>query len=378
VISRHEGAEIRTEGDSFYVVFTSLGQAVTAGIEILEEAERAERHADQPIRVGIGIHAGETIDGEDGIVGSAVNIAARVCASAKPGQLLVTETVRALTRGYLPATFVPVGKRRLKGITDPLALFEVRRGAMAGVRAARIPQAVAIGGAFAAAVIVVAVVAATMAIDGWLTAADDGSSVSPPPSASGSTPSAVDALPSSSPVLDPDAPFPTVDEERLLGLLDERDRERCVRADPSDGPVYSVLLRGSEGFQSQAVSLPYVAAIDCALGGISAPDRLLYWDIRPPLGDSPLSATGDASAIVFQQAGRVGASAGGCADGIPAQEAWSFGDASGDLVCYKTTTGDAVLLWSRDGSLLLGRAVRDDRDMAALLGWWEDVARFHD
>ena len=61
-----------------------------------------------------------------------------------------------------------------------------------------------------------------------------------------------------------------------------------------------------------------------------------------------------------------------------AHEAWSFGDASGDLVCFETATGDAVLLWSRDGSDLLGRATRDDRDMAALLAWWQDVARFHD
>ena len=81
---------------------------------------------------------------------------------------------------------------------------------------------------------------------------------------------------------------------------------------------------------------------------------------------------------MFQQAGRVGAATGSCADEPPAHEAWSFGGASGDLVCYETVTGDAVLIWSRDDSRLLGRAVRDDRDMAALLAWWQDVARFHD
>ena len=105
-ISRHQGAEIRTEGDSFYVVFSSIGEAVTAGLEILEDAEAASTSTGQPRSAsGSAAHTGETLDGEEGIVSSAVNIAARVCAIAKPGQLLVTETVRALTRGYLPVAF---------------------------------------------------------------------------------------------------------------------------------------------------------------------------------------------------------------------------------------------------------------------------------
>ena len=102
-IARFEGAEIRTEGDSFYVVFTSVGSAVRAGLAILDDAGAADGPADAaPIRVGIGIHAGETVDTDEGIVSSAVNIAARVCSAAGPGQLLVTETVRGLTRAICP------------------------------------------------------------------------------------------------------------------------------------------------------------------------------------------------------------------------------------------------------------------------------------
>lgn len=97
VVGRFDGAEIRTEGDSFYVVFSSVGSAVQAGLAILESADKASSEpGDEPIRVGIGIHAGETTDGEQGIVSSAVNIAARVCSVAGPGELLVTDTVRYL------------------------------------------------------------------------------------------------------------------------------------------------------------------------------------------------------------------------------------------------------------------------------------------
>src|SRR5205814_8994270 len=63
--------------------------------------------------------------GGEGPVGLAVDIAARVCAQARPGELLVTDTVRALTRTRRPVRFVPRGSPRLKGIAEPIAWFAV-------------------------------------------------------------------------------------------------------------------------------------------------------------------------------------------------------------------------------------------------------------
>src|SRR6187402_3808577 len=74
VIDEHMGAEIRTEGDSFYVVFDSVAETVLAGMAIVDACEEASR-AGHPMRVGVGIHAGETLDAEEGIVSAAVNIA---------------------------------------------------------------------------------------------------------------------------------------------------------------------------------------------------------------------------------------------------------------------------------------------------------------
>ena len=62
---------------------------------------------------------------DDGYVGSAVNIAARLCAQAGPGEVIVSETVRALTRTVLPVTFKPRGRRQLKGISEPIEVFAV-------------------------------------------------------------------------------------------------------------------------------------------------------------------------------------------------------------------------------------------------------------
>jgi hypothetical protein len=58
-------------------------------------------------------------------VGSPVNIAARICAQAGPGEVLVSETVRALTTTVLPVQFKSRGRRQLKGIADPIELFAV-------------------------------------------------------------------------------------------------------------------------------------------------------------------------------------------------------------------------------------------------------------
>jgi branched-chain amino acid transport system substrate-binding protein len=128
-VSRHRGAEVKTEGDSFYVVFTSVSAAVQCGLAIAAEAGSGSPVADgtrhEPIAVGIGIHAGETIETPEGYVGGPVNIAARICALARPGDVLVSDTVRALTATVLPVIFTPLGRRQLKGVKESLLLYRV-------------------------------------------------------------------------------------------------------------------------------------------------------------------------------------------------------------------------------------------------------------
>jgi outer membrane protein assembly factor BamB len=130
VIGGFGGAEIRTEGDSFYVVFPSASGAVLGGLAILAAAAAAA-HSDpaESFNVGIGVHAGETAEHGEGPIGSAVNIAARVCAQARPGELLVTDTVRSLTRTRLTVRFTPRGSPTLKGIREPIPLFAVQPAA---------------------------------------------------------------------------------------------------------------------------------------------------------------------------------------------------------------------------------------------------------
>ena len=124
VVARDGGAEIKTEGDSFYVVLPSASAAVRCGLDLLS-ACKEPTDGGAAIDVGIGVHAGESVAHQGGFVGSAINIAARICAVAGPGQLLASETIRELTRSIVPAQFVFAGRRQLKGLAEPLALYSV-------------------------------------------------------------------------------------------------------------------------------------------------------------------------------------------------------------------------------------------------------------
>jgi branched-chain amino acid transport system substrate-binding protein len=125
-VARYRGAEIKTEGDSFYVVFSAVSAAVQCGLAITEGAREtaAGGASDRDvIRVGVGVHAGETVDTPEGFVGSPINIAQRICSVAPAGQVLVSDTVRALTQTVLPVTFTPFGRRQLKGVSEPMLLY---------------------------------------------------------------------------------------------------------------------------------------------------------------------------------------------------------------------------------------------------------------
>jgi len=145
-VAKAGGGEINTAGDSFYIVFPTARQALQAGMGILREAERHSRdRPDRPLRIGIGIHAGEPVPHEGQHVGSAVNIAARLAQEAAAGELLVSEVVRQLLR---TSGAPPMREREglvLKGVQDPPRVYAVVRPDVKGeTRAAPAPSEVAI------------------------------------------------------------------------------------------------------------------------------------------------------------------------------------------------------------------------------------------
>ena len=368
-VARHAGAEIRTEGDSFYVVFGSARRAVACGLAIVAAADRASRdHPGRPIKVGIGINAGETVLRGEGFVGSAVNIAARVCAEARAGELLVTRAVRDAVGLGGGLTFVARGSRRLKGIADPIPLFTVRTEAEPRRRVvitrSWAPLSLAAGAAIVAAVVILAV---AVSVRGGPFAAAPSPMSEPTRSAVAASvdPSAASASPSS----DPQAAA----EAELIARLDESIAPHCERADPDDRPAFRIDSATAEQYGLEnPVLIGYAAGVICEITSFTAPDELSYWWARQTID---FGAVDVPEALLHNEAGRGGIPLGGdCADGAPAFGEWEHLGSSGMILC-RELYGDAVLRWTYDGTPILGQASRRDGDLAALLRWWEAEAR---
>ncbi len=79
----------------------------------------------EPLRLRIGLNAGEPVAEDGDIFGTAVQLAARVCAHAQPGQILAANVVRELAagKGFL---FSDQGDTALRGFEDPVRLYELR------------------------------------------------------------------------------------------------------------------------------------------------------------------------------------------------------------------------------------------------------------
>ena len=121
-----DGRLVETRGDEALAAFSSARHAVGAAVDLQRRlrlpAEGAVRF---PLGVGIGLDAGEAVPLADGFRGSALNVAARLCAAATGGQILATETVVHLA-GVTPA--VRYGRRRsarLKGVERSIVIVDV-------------------------------------------------------------------------------------------------------------------------------------------------------------------------------------------------------------------------------------------------------------
>jgi class 3 adenylate cyclase len=123
----HGGVEIDTQGDAFFFAFARARDAVSAAAE----AQRRHASYDWPgghqVRVRMGLHTGEPAVGSEGYHGIDVVRAARLCTIGLGGQVIVSETTRALVGSSLPdgVEVHMLGERRLKDIEEPERVYEL-------------------------------------------------------------------------------------------------------------------------------------------------------------------------------------------------------------------------------------------------------------
>jgi adenylate cyclase len=121
-VARCHGRIVKQIGDGFMIVFPECFSAVSCGLE-LEERSTAETSFPA---VRIGLHFGPVLYHEGDYVGSNVNVAARLAAEAQRHQFLVTDEVRRRAKEYEAVDFARLGKRKLKGLSAQVEVFEAR------------------------------------------------------------------------------------------------------------------------------------------------------------------------------------------------------------------------------------------------------------
>jgi class 3 adenylate cyclase len=121
------GVEMDTQGDAFFFAFTRAGDAVVAAVDVQRAHAAAEWPDGASVRVRIGLHTGEPALHDEGYLGLDVVRAARICTVARGGQVLLSETTRALLGSKLPegVSVFPLGERHLRGIDEPERVYEL-------------------------------------------------------------------------------------------------------------------------------------------------------------------------------------------------------------------------------------------------------------
>ncbi len=123
----HDGAEVDTQGDAFFVAFPSAPQAVAAASDATRALALHAWPAGAALRVRMGLHTGTPQLVGDHYVGLDVHRAARIAAAGHGGQVLLSQTTRMLSEHTLPAgaTLRDAGAHRLKDLQEPERLFQL-------------------------------------------------------------------------------------------------------------------------------------------------------------------------------------------------------------------------------------------------------------
>jgi DNA-binding NarL/FixJ family response regulator/class 3 adenylate cyclase len=125
-VEGHGGSLIELRGDEALVAFDSPRDAIVAAVQLQSRfVDAALSDADLPLYVGIGLDAGEAVALENGFRGGALNLAARLCSLAAPGEVLASREVIHLARAVAGLTYVERGEARLKGLAEPVHVVRV-------------------------------------------------------------------------------------------------------------------------------------------------------------------------------------------------------------------------------------------------------------
>jgi class 3 adenylate cyclase/DNA-binding CsgD family transcriptional regulator len=123
-VRAHGGVELKSLGDGVMASFASATAALRCAVALQRGLAAHNERAVHPLRVRVGINAGEPIEEGADLFGATVNAAARIVHLAEGGEVLVADVVRQLAagKGFL---FADRGAHALRGFEDPTRLWEL-------------------------------------------------------------------------------------------------------------------------------------------------------------------------------------------------------------------------------------------------------------
>jgi DNA-binding NarL/FixJ family response regulator/class 3 adenylate cyclase len=125
-VSGHGGQEVDTSGDGSFAAFASARDGVSAAVAAQRAMAAHRWPGDVAVRTRMALHTGEPRRADQGYHGLVVHLAARLCQAGAGGQILLSESTRAIVAEDLPAgvTLRHLGERTLKDFDRPQTVYE--------------------------------------------------------------------------------------------------------------------------------------------------------------------------------------------------------------------------------------------------------------
>lgn len=121
-LRHNEGREVKHTGDGIMACFNSVVGAARCSVHIQRESENSGEAL--PIRVRVGLTAGEPVTENEDLFGATVQLASRICGACDPGDILGSNVIRELSLGK-DLVWKERGPTTLKGFDEQVPLHEL-------------------------------------------------------------------------------------------------------------------------------------------------------------------------------------------------------------------------------------------------------------
>ena len=132
-VTAQEGHVVDAKADETFAVFKRPSDALAGAVRIQREVGERPSTRAHAVRIRIGLHSGKPTVSEGNYIGIAVHTAARICSAAHGGQIVLSgqtrEAVKDPTADGLG--FRSLGNHRLRGLPEPLTLYQVNAEGLA-------------------------------------------------------------------------------------------------------------------------------------------------------------------------------------------------------------------------------------------------------